>query len=61
MQEEKNKQVIREFTRIFKNEHHVDGVARLFDTKNFIHRFRAPLPDGTTNTRTDRVHIDYDS
>ncbi len=25
MQEEKNKQVIREFTRIFKNEHNADG------------------------------------
>jgi hypothetical protein len=25
MQEEKNKKVIREFTRIFKNEHNADG------------------------------------
>ena len=31
MQEEKNKQVIREFTRIFKNQHNVDGVGHLFD------------------------------
>ena len=28
MQEEKNKQVIREFARTFKNEHDVDGVTR---------------------------------
>jgi hypothetical protein len=27
---EKNKAVIREFTRIFKNEHHVDGIDHLF-------------------------------
>lgn len=33
MEEERNKQVIREFTRIFKNEHNVDGVAHLFDTR----------------------------
>jgi predicted ester cyclase len=46
MQEERNKQIIREFTRIFKNEHNVDGVAHLFDTKGFVHHFRAPLPSG---------------
>jgi hypothetical protein len=45
MQEEKNKQVIREFTRIFKNEHNVDGVAHLFD-ETFVHHFRGPLPSG---------------
>jgi hypothetical protein len=45
MQEEKNKQVIREFTRIFKNEHNVDGVTHLFD-KQFVHNFRMPLPAG---------------
>jgi predicted ester cyclase len=45
MQEEKNKQVVREFTRIFKNEHNVDGVGHLFD-KKFVHHFRAPLPSG---------------
>ena len=33
MQEEQNKHVIREFTRIFKNEHNVDGVGHLFDPK----------------------------
>ena len=45
MQEERNKQVIREFTRIFKNEHNVDGVAHLFD-KGFTHHFRAPVAPG---------------
>jgi predicted ester cyclase len=45
MQEEKNKQVIREFTRIFKNEHNVDGVGHLFD-KKFVHHFRGPMPSG---------------
>jgi hypothetical protein len=45
MQEEKNKQVIREFTKTFKNQHNVDGVGHLFD-KNFVHHFRAPLPTG---------------
>lgn len=51
MQEEKNKQVIREFTKIFKNEHNVDGVGHLFDTKSFIHHFRAPLPTGFEGLR----------
>lgn len=50
MQEEKNKQVIREFTRIFKNEHNVDGVGHLFDN-NFVHHFRAPLPRGFEGLR----------
>jgi predicted ester cyclase len=50
MQEEKNKQVIREFTKIFKNQHNVDGVGHLFDT-NFIHHFRAPLPTGFEGLR----------
>ena len=45
MQEERNKEVVREFTRIFKNEHNVERVAHLFD-KNFSHHFRAPLPAG---------------
>jgi predicted ester cyclase len=45
MHEERNKKVVREFTRIFKNEHNVEGVAHLFD-KNFTHHFRAPLPAG---------------
>ena len=45
MQEEQNKKVVREFTRIFKNEHNVDGIDHLFDT-NFTHHFRVPLPPG---------------
>jgi predicted ester cyclase len=50
MQEEKNKQVIREFTRIFKNEHNVDGVGHLFD-KKFVHHFRTPMPAGFEGLR----------
>ena len=47
MQEEnRNKQVIREFTRIFKNSHNVDGIEHLFDCKNFAHHFRTPLSAG---------------
>jgi predicted ester cyclase len=47
MQEEsRNQQVIRDFTRIFKNEHNVDGVDHLFDTKNFVHHFRTPVSGG---------------
>jgi predicted ester cyclase len=49
-QEETNKHVIREFTRIFKNEHNVNGVDHLFD-KNFIHHFRDPLPSGFEGLR----------
>src|SRR6266853_3208072 len=50
MQEEKNKQVIREFTRIFKNQHNVDGVGHLFDG-NFVHHFRGPMPSGFEGLR----------
>jgi predicted ester cyclase len=50
MHEEQNKQVIREFTRIFKNEHNVDGVGHLFD-KHFVHHFRGPLPSGFEGLR----------
>lgn len=50
MQEEKNKQVIREFTKTFKNQHNVDGVGHLFD-KNFVHHFRAPLLTGFEGLR----------
>src|SRR6478736_9853286 len=49
-QEERNKQAVREFTRIFKNEHSVDGVGHLFD-KNFVHHFRAPMPAGFEGLR----------
>lgn len=45
MQEESNKKVVREFTRIFKNEHNVDGITHLFH-KDFTHHFRMPLAAG---------------
>ena len=45
MQEERNKEVIRKFTTIFKNLHNVDGIDHLFDP-GFTHHFRAPLPPG---------------
>jgi len=45
MNEEENKKAIREFTRIFKNDHNVDGVDHLFD-KNFTHHFRTPVSSG---------------
>jgi predicted ester cyclase len=50
-QESQNQHVIREFTRIFKNEHNVNGVDHLFDTRNFIHHFRAQLPAGFEGLR----------
>jgi len=45
MQEELNKQIVREFTRIFKNEHNVEGIAHLFQ-KDFRHHFRMPVAAG---------------
>jgi predicted ester cyclase len=48
--EEANKQVVREFTRIFKNEHNVDGVGHLFD-RNFVHHLRGPMPPGFEGLR----------
>jgi predicted ester cyclase len=45
-EETRNKEVVREFTRIFKNEHNVEGVDHLFDRKNFVHHFRTPVADG---------------
>src|SRR5262245_32887121 len=47
---EANKHTLREFTRIFKNEHNVDGVGHLFD-KGFVHHFRSPLPHGFEGLR----------
>jgi predicted ester cyclase len=41
----RNKQVVREFTRTFKNEHNVDGINHLF-APDFKHHFRQPLPPG---------------
>jgi predicted ester cyclase len=42
---ERNKQVVREFTRIFKNDHNVDGINHLF-APDFQHHFKQPLPPG---------------
>jgi predicted ester cyclase len=42
---DENKAAIREFTRIFKNEHNVDGIDHLF-APTFRHNFPAPLPPG---------------
>ena len=42
---EKNKQVVREFTKTFKNQHNVDGIDHLF-APDFMHHFRQPLPPG---------------
>ena len=51
-QDERNKEVVREFTRVFKNQHDVDGVGHLFDTKNFVHHFRdGRLPSGFEGLR----------
>lgn len=52
--EDRNKEVVREFTRIFKNEHNVDGVGHLFDSQ-FVHHFRTRLPDGFEGASGDRV------
>jgi len=49
-QEEMNKHTIREFTRVFKNQHDVDGVGHLFD-RDFVHHFRDPLPGGFEGLR----------
>jgi predicted ester cyclase len=40
-----NKSAIREFTRVFKNKHDVDGIDHLF-AHDFKHNFHAPLPPG---------------
>jgi len=42
---ENNKAAVREFTRIFKNGHNVNGVDHLF-AKDFKHNFRAPVSPG---------------
>lgn len=42
---EKNKQIVRTFTRTFKNEHNVDGINHLF-AADFQHHFKQPLPPG---------------
>lgn len=50
MNEEQNKRTIREFTRIFKNQHDVNGVGALFH-QDFVHHFRASLPGGFEGLR----------
>jgi predicted ester cyclase len=47
MSEEKaaNKEIVREFTRIFKNRHDVDGIDHLFAT-DFGHHFKPPVRPG---------------
>jgi predicted ester cyclase len=49
-QEDQNKHAVREFTRVFKNGHNVDGVGHLF-SKNFVHHFRTPMPEGFEGLR----------
>jgi predicted ester cyclase len=41
----KNKQIVREFTRTFKNEHNVDAIGHLF-APNFQHHFEQPVAPG---------------
>jgi len=50
MSETQNLKVVREFTRIFKNEHNADGVGHSFH-KDFKHNFRSNLPDGVEGLR----------
>jgi quinol monooxygenase YgiN/predicted ester cyclase len=45
MSKEKNKEAVREFTRIFKNGHNVNGIDHLF-SPDFKHNFRVPLSPG---------------
>src|SRR5215510_9522052 len=42
---ERQKAAIREFTKVFKNEHNVEGIDHLF-APEFKHNFRAPLAPG---------------
>jgi predicted ester cyclase len=45
MLKEQNMQAVREFTKVFKNEHDVNGVDHLF-AKDFKHNFRASVSPG---------------
>jgi predicted ester cyclase len=45
MKAESNKKIVREFTKIFKNEHNADGIDHLF-ADDFRHNFRMPLKQG---------------
>ena len=40
-----NKEIVREFTRVFKNQHNVDGINHLF-ASNFEHHFKPPVRPG---------------
>jgi hypothetical protein len=42
---ERNKRAVREFTRVFKNEHNVDRIDQLF-AQEFTHHFPAPIRPG---------------
>lgn len=42
---EQHKATVREFTKVFKNEHNVDVVDRLF-SPDFKHNFKMPVPPG---------------
>lgn len=42
---ERNKAVVREFTRVFKNQHDVDGIDHLF-APDFRHHFQPPVREG---------------
>ena len=42
---ESNKKAVREFTKIFKNEHNVNGIDHLF-AADFKHNFKAPVSAG---------------
>ncbi len=48
---EQNKATVREFTRVFKNQHNVDVVDRLF-ARDFKHNFKMPLPPGLEGFKT---------
>ncbi len=41
----KNKEIVREFTRVFKNEHNVEGIGHLF-AGDFRHHFQPPVRPG---------------
>ncbi len=51
MNTSKNKEVVRDFTRIFKNEHNVDGIDHLFHPE-FSHNFRQEVPSGLEGFKT---------
>lgn len=46
-----NRETVRAFTRIFKNEHNVDGIDHLFHPQ-FKHNFRQDVPSGLEGFKT---------